>query len=214
MHSWLKKWPALAVVLIVLATTTARAGTPDPNQARDFLSDLRDRAIPQLTDQSISAAEREQRFRAMLRQSFDMPAIGRFVLAAYWRRADDATRQEFLDALETYAARRFLPLFAQYEGQKLEIGEARERGEGSRFVSVESKIVRSEGEPIAVTWRIHEKDGAYKIVDVVTEGVSMAATWRSEYKSVLQANGGDVRDLAGKIRNKAVQKQQASPTEG
>jgi len=39
MHSWLREWPVLAVVLIVLATTTARAGTPDPNQARDFLSD-------------------------------------------------------------------------------------------------------------------------------------------------------------------------------
>lgn len=214
MRGWIKGWPIVAALFVMLGTTTVHAAAGDPDRARDFLSELRDRAIPQLTDQSIAASEREQRFRTMLQQSFDMPAIARFVLAAYWRKTDEATHQEFLDALETYTVHRFLPLFAQYEGQKLEIGDARGRGENSRFVTVESKIVPTKGEPIAVEWRIQEQDGVYKIVDVVTEGVSMAATWRSEYRSVLQANGGDVRDLAGQIRNKANQKQETSPAEG
>jgi phospholipid transport system substrate-binding protein len=214
MLSWTKGWPVVAFLFVALGTTTAHAATGDPDQARNFLSDLRDRAIPQLTDQSISASEREQRFRTILQQSFDMPAIARFVLASYWRKTDEATHQDFLDALETYTIHRFLPLFAQYEGQKLEVGDSRDRGENSRFMTVESKIVPSKGESIAVEWRIQEQDGTYKIVDVVTEGVSMAATWRSEYRSVLQANGGDVRDLAAKIRDKAIENNQPSPTDG
>lgn len=198
-------WFILPVTLLLIAATSDRVTAVGSEGARTFLSDLRDRAIERLTDRSIGAAELERRFRTMLRQSFDIQAIGRFVLAVYWRRADQATRRDFLDALETYTVNRFLPLFARYEGQELQFGELRDRGEESSFLAVESRIVRAAGEPIAVEWRIQEREGGYKIVDVITEGVSMAATWRSEYKSVLQANGGDVGDLSDRIRRKAVQ---------
>ncbi len=66
-----------------------------------------------------------------------------------------------------------------------------------------SEIIRPNGAPPAkVDWRVTRADGAYKITDVVVEGVSMAVTQRSEFASVIQRNGGKVEGLLAMLRQK------------
>jgi len=51
-------------------------------------------------------------------------------------------------------------------------------------------------------WRLINDSGAYKINDVIIEGVSMAVTQRSEFASVVQRNGGQVSRLIALMREK------------
>ena len=68
---------------------------------------------------------------------------------------------------------------------------------------VSSEIVRPNGAPPAkVDWLLTEHDGAYKISDVIVEGVSMAVTQRSEFASVIQRHGGQVEGLITALRQK------------
>ena len=56
---------------------------------------------------------------------------------------------------------------------------------------VTSQIIRPPGAPpIEIDWRLSVCDGVYKISDIVVEGVSMAATQRSEFAQMIQRNGG------------------------
>jgi hypothetical protein len=50
-------------------------------------------------------------------------------------------------------------------------------------------------------WLVND-NGAYKINDVIIEGISMAVTQRSEFASVVQRNGGQVRGLIVLMREK------------
>ena len=73
----------LAIVLFgiaVLAATPGRGHATGAEDAGAFLASLTDRAFAQLSDESLSMAERRQRFRVLFRENFDIPAIGRFVL--------------------------------------------------------------------------------------------------------------------------------------
>jgi phospholipid transport system substrate-binding protein len=171
--------------------------------AGDFLTELTDRALVQLTEPGLASSEQKRRFRILLNEAFDLPAIGRFVLGRYWRRADAAQRSDFLDAFEDMMIHRFLPLFSQTSGEKFEIGPVRPYKNNPNFVSVESKLRRVQGETIQVNWRVRGNDADYKIVDIVAEGVSIAVTLRSEYVSVLKGNGGDVDALTRVLREKA-----------
>jgi phospholipid transport system substrate-binding protein len=64
-------------------------------------------------------------------------------------------------------------------------------------------IVSPEGKPpVKVDWRVRNKDGRYKIVDVLVEGVSMSLTQRSDFSSVIQAGGGDVQVLLNHLKQK------------
>ena len=53
-----------------------------------------------------------------------------------------------------------------------------------------------------IDWRLVTENGHYKISDVIVEGISMMVTQRSEFASVVQRNGGQVRGLIAMMREK------------
>jgi phospholipid transport system substrate-binding protein len=55
---------------------------------------------------------------------------------------------------------------------------------------------------VRIDWRLVNNNGAYKINDVIVEGISMAVTQRSEFASIVQRNGGQVRSLIALMRQK------------
>ncbi len=57
----------------------------------------------------------------------------------------------------------------------------------------------AEGEAYLVGWLVEHKNGQFRVLDVVAEGVSMALTLRSEYASVIKRSGGRVEGLVAQL---------------
>ena len=192
----------LAIVLFgiaVLAATPGRGHAAGAEDAGAFLASLTDRVFAQLTDESLSMPERRQRFRVLFRENFDIPAIGRFVLGRYWRKAKPPVREDFLSVFEEIMVQRFAPKFARYAESRFEVGLVRPLGPKGQYM-VASTVVPAEGEPLHIDWRVRDKDGRLKILDVLGQGISMALTLRSEYASAIKSSGGRVEGLIEKLR--------------
>lgn len=188
--------------VIALGFLVVQGAWATQTDAGDFVKGLGDRAIRVLTGSEISDAEREHRFRDILRQGFDVRRIGRFVLGRYARGASPAAIDEYHGLFEdlivaTYAAR-----FAEYSGQQFIIKRvAKPKSRGDAIVM--SEIQPTDGGPaIRVDWQVHEDANAYKIVDVRVEGVSMSVTQREEFTAVIRKNGGSVDALLDVLRKK------------
>ncbi len=188
-----------ALLLTVFTAQISFAAQTDPGT---FVKNLGDHAIRVLAGKEVSAIERENRFRALLRQGFDVKRIGRFVLGRYARGVKPEEIDEYHGLFEdlivaTYAAR-----FAEYSGQKFVIKRvAKPKKRGDSIVM--SEIRPSGGGPsIRVDWQVHGKEDAFKIVDVRVEGVSMSVTQREEFTAVIRNNGGNVDALLGVLRKK------------
>ncbi len=186
------------VAILPVLTGAGRAAS-DASEAGLFLTSMNDRAIARLTDQSLSPSERKLRFRALFRETFDVPAVGRFVLGRYWRKAKPETREAFLRVFEEIMIQRFAPKFAGYAKTKFEISRVRAIDQPGQFV-VRSRISPDRGEPIEIDWRVRERNGQFKILDVIGEGISMALTLRSEYASAIKDSGGRVEGLIDRLR--------------
>ena len=91
-----------AAVFLLLAWPFERAFATSKPDAGVFLSQLADRAIVELTEPGIAEAEKERRFRVLVADGFDIPAIGRFVVGKYWRRADQAAAALAADHGQTH----------------------------------------------------------------------------------------------------------------
>ncbi len=192
----------LAIILLgvaVLAAWPGRGHAAGAEDAGAFLASLTDRAFAQLSDESLSMPERRQRFRVLFRENFDVPAIGRFVLGRYWRKAKPPVREDFLSVFEEIMVRRFAPRFAKYAETKFEIGLVRPLPPEGQYM-VASTVVPAEGEPLLIDWRVRNKDGRLQILDVLGQGISMALTLRSEYGSAIKDSGGRVEGLVDKLR--------------
>ena len=101
-----------------------------------------------------------------------------------WRVASKAQRREFSSLFEDYLVHYYGQRFAQYGGETLRVNGSKSDPAG---VIVTSQIIRPQGPPIEVDWRLVVSDGRYRISDVSIDGVSMALTQRSEFAVIVHA---------------------------
>ena len=190
----------MAVVLAWLSWAPAPASAADAAAAERFIADLGDRTIDILQQPDLTLDEATAGFRELFSENFDIPTIGRFVLGRYWRAASPAQREEFLGLfreliVETYARR-----FSEYSGQSIEVLGSREVSERDSMVS--TQIVDSSGGTIAaIEWRVRDRDGRQRIIDVVVEQISMGVTQRSDFDAVIQRGGGNIDALLDALRD-------------
>jgi len=181
----------------VAGFAVARAGT-DPAA---FVRDLGDQAIDTLTGPDVTPTIRAERFRSLLAQNFDVPAIGKTVLGRYWKVATDEERGEYLTLFEDFLVANYAKRFAEYTGQKFEVRNV--RSESGNLLTVQTIIQTPDGgEPARLDWLLRDVGTNYKILDLKIEGISMSETHRAEFASVIQSSGGKVSGLLDALRMK------------
>lgn len=187
-----------AVAVCSLAGLGAARGGVDPAA---FVQDMGEQAIGALTGPDITPKIRAERFRVLLMQNFDVPAIGKTVLGRYWRVATDEERAEYLTLFEDFLVANYARRFAEYTGQRFEVRNVRPEGDG--MLTVQTIIQTPDGgEPARLDWLLRDDGGSYKILDLKIEGISMSETHRAEFSSVIQSSGGKVAGLIEALRNK------------
>lgn len=193
-------YAALALFLTIGQGARAAHG---PSDAGDFVKQLGDRAIQALTAHGITQAEREFRFRALFRESFNVKRISRFVLGQYSRKLPPSDAEEYQKLFEDLVVATYAARFAEYSGQSFVIKRVT-KPKGRRDAIVLSEIRPANGGPvIRIDWQVHGKDGDYKIVDVRVEGVSMSITQRDEFTAVIRKNKGKLDSLMAALRKKS-----------
>src|SRR5262249_17457753 len=103
----------------VLAQPSAPAAAANSNQnsnqsqqtpAAQFVQNMGNKAIVILADKNMALEQRKQKYRDILRDSFDLETIGHFVLGRSWNSATPEQQQTFMKlfeeiVLETYGDR-------------------------------------------------------------------------------------------------------------
>ena len=168
--------------------------------SKSLIEDISTRGIGFLSDKSLGEKKRESEFRDLLNDSFDMKTIGRFALGRYWRGTTDAQKKEYQKLFNELIVRVYTARFKEYDGQKLEVAGARKDSANDDVIVKSLIIPNSGGQKVAVEWRVRQKNGKFKVVDISVEGVSMALTQRSDFASVIQRGGGDVEALLAHLR--------------
>lgn len=192
---------SLSALLVALTLGISAAQAQTDENAKKFIGALAQRAISTVADHQLSEIDRDEQFRKLFVSSFDIPEIGRFVLARYWRVATPEQQKDFLSLFEDITVLTWAKRFQDYNGESLETLSATKEGE--RNWIVDSHILRNQGPQIPVQWRLKETDdGSFRIIDIVVEGVSMAITHRSDYASAMQSNGGKIDGLLAIMRTK------------
>jgi phospholipid transport system substrate-binding protein len=201
-----------AVIAAAFAALVAGAVTPASAQSSQastsvaateggqFVSDLAARAVSELTTGELPMPERVSRFRGMLTEAFDVPSIGRFVLGRYWRVASDSEKSEYLKLFEDFIVQTYVHRFNDFAGAQLRVLQTRSGQEGEVVATLEAALPSKP--PARFDVRMRRETNAFKIFDVVVEGISMSITQRDDFAAVIQRNGGKVEGLLASLREK------------
>ncbi len=197
---------ALAGFVLLLAGSFGPAAAGD--RPESFVRNFADEGLAVLSDRDMSGVERRAAFRRILSQNFDMALVGRFVLGKHWRRATASERQEYMGLFEDFVVASTTRRLSNYANETIEIGRSRPKGE--RGAVVASRILRPDAESIRVDWRLHRRDGTWRIVDVAVEGVSLVLTQRNEFDAVIRSGGGRIDALLERLREQTASLASAS----
>lgn len=189
---------AAGLMLFGWSHAPAAQASADPTA---FIEEVSSKAITEMapatqeTDQ-----QRAAKLKPLLERYFDMPAIARYVLGAYWRKATPEEQSEFTAVLTDFLALAYGKRFATYTGHDMAVERVRDEGDGR--TTVFSTVQLPNGEPARVDWTIEQAGDTYKIADVKVEGLSLADTHRQEFASVISKNGGSVSALIDVLKQK------------
>ena len=168
--------------------------------AERFIEKMASKALSFLADETLSQDKKKAEFTNLLNESFDMKTISRFSLGRYWRVSSDQQKKEYQKLFKDMIIEVYSDRFLEYSGQKFETRGY--RPDGTKDTIVTSFVITDEGPDVQVDWRVRYKNGKYQVVDVIVEGVSMSVTQRSDFSSVIQRGGGDVKVLLAHLRDK------------
>lgn len=183
-----------ATVLMVLAIGTgtsfagaAQAHTTEEDPKR-FIQTLAAKAISTLNDKTGTLAEREGKFREILRDEFAMKKLARFVVGVHWRRMGREQRKNYEKLFSEWVLKTYSSRLGGYSGQTFRVTKTSDAGKGD--IIVHSRIVQTNGgTPIKCNWRLRRFKGQFKIIDIYVEGISMAVTQRSEFAAIIKKDG-------------------------
>jgi phospholipid transport system substrate-binding protein len=182
-----RDFAALSLALAAGGTTPAIAQDwrSSPN---GLVEKFAEKGITDILGTAITQREKTERFRVLFKDFFDIPSIGRFVLARFARAASAEENEKFSTLFEDVIVYTWSRRFGEYKGQSLKVKDSAPDGEDGALVN--SDILGNDGQAFAVAWRLRKREAGFRVVDVIVEGVSMAITYRQEYATIIQQNGG------------------------
>ena len=185
---------------LIVSVPHAYAETSVETSAIDLVEKLGKEVVELLSKSDLSESDKKTGFTKIIARDFNMPLIGRFVLGKHWRKSSKDQQAEFQELFQEYIITTYQKRIGDYSGENLKIVKA--RALNKKEVLVNSHILRPQGPPIKLGWRVRKsKDGDQKIIDLIVENVSMALTHREEFSAVVSKNGGDVEGLLEKLRS-------------
>lgn len=189
---------AVLVAVVALSSGSTRAaGGPAPTEDPEaflaaptaLVADTVGNVVAILQDGSLPTDERRRRIEKLAFEVFDFPTMGKLVLARNWKKFDASQRREFIAEFRVHLSRNYGSRLDRYRQTDVEITGA--RIEPRNDVTVHSKVVGGEFDGVGLDYRLRERDGEWKVIDVVIEGVSLIANFRSQFREVVSQKGPD-----------------------
>ena len=189
---------ALAAWLLVAAAT---AGTTTPTEV---VQATVNRAITLVQDadlaRPVNADKRRSELRRVAEDLFDFGEMSRRALARHWGECSSQEREEFVRLFTDLLERSYLSKIENWSGEKvLYVSEAMD----GDYAAVRSKIVTVRKQEIPVEYRLYRAGQRWQVYDVLFEGVSFIATYRSQFNRIIQTSS--FARLMDKMREKEVE---------
>lgn len=176
--------------------------TEDRKAAEQLVARFSVKGLQILNDNTLSTTEKKQKFGILFQDGADVKAIADFCLGSYVSLPTPQQRARYYDLFLKSVEGEILIQLSAYKNAHIQI-------ESSQYVTSDSNdpntvyiaVITSidlgdpDRAPIDVEWRVRRTlvkgKPTYRIVDLLTKGISIALGKRDVYTAVLQSNNGD-----------------------
>jgi phospholipid transport system substrate-binding protein len=173
----------LALTLaVVLAAPAAWAGPPT-----DQLKAQVEGVLKLLDDPALKEKPKERRtaVRKIADDIFDFGETAKRSLGRHWAARTQAEREEFVRLFGDLLERSYISKIELYGGEKIQYGVDRIDGD---HATVQSRLITKHGTEVPIEYRMLKRNDRWLVYDVVIEGVSLVANYRTQFNKIIQTS--------------------------
>lgn len=119
---------------------------------------------------------------------FDFDRMSSWALGKYWRKAKPDEKTRFSREFRTLLVRTYAKALNDNYDKTIDMLPMRKK-KGGKEAIVRTEVQQSAGFPIPINYKMHIKDGAWKVYDVSVDGVSLVANYRSSFAKEIRKDG-------------------------
>ena len=118
----------------------------------------------------------------------DFNKIAPLVLGKHWNTASAEEQRRFKAEFQTLLVRAYSRAFVEYSDWTIQYLPL-EMAADAEKVMVKTKVLQRSLQPVEVNYRMFLVDGAWKVYDIVIDGVSLVTNYRSSFAEEIQRRG-------------------------
>jgi phospholipid transport system substrate-binding protein len=190
---------ALAVIVLGASVVLVRAAWGGPPS--DLLRVQIDRVVKTLEEPDLKkegkARERRAAIRKIAEDIFDFGETAKRSLGRHWPPRSPAERKEFVDLFANLLERSYLSKIELYSGERIAyLGDTIEGDQAT----VRTRLVTKHGTEVPVDYKMHRQGDRWLVYDVIIEGVSLIANYRTQFNKIIQTSS--YQELVRKMKTK------------
>jgi phospholipid transport system substrate-binding protein len=182
----------LMVIVLLAFVGGAAATAPSP---MDFLKAVDEKLDPLLDDADKNKGE----ILSILNEMLDYKQLCRESLGKRWDTRSKAERKDFCATLKALTEKNSVKRLKDSKDHKIEYESEEVMGTkasvATRVIPAEPRAPRTE-----IEYKLQKAEDSWRVTDMVTDGVSMVSTYRSEFGRIIAEDGWDV--LMRKMKDK------------
>lgn len=175
-----------------------------PNLAQaapaDTVETYHDRLL-QAVDENQGKSD-EARFKSLapaMDAAFDFESMIKTIAGSYWQKASPDAREALVHAFRRVSIATYADQFGGMTDGTFDIKGTRD---GPRGLKLVDSHLKTGSESVIMTYVVRDKDGVWRIIDVLLKGgISELAVRASEYSSILKSGG--VKGLTATLNDQA-----------
>ena len=118
----------------------------------------------------------------------DFNRFSAYVLGKHWKRASRDQKNRFKKEFKTLLVRTYTTAFSEYADSEIRFSRL-DLKPGDKKIIVKTEILQSGAAPVSISYRMVDKKGAWKVYDVIIEGISLVTNYRSSIKNEIARTG-------------------------
>lgn len=176
MHSW----KVLGVVAVLSCSVSAWAGP-----ATEIVRAKQTELFSILK----SPAHSDAKVGAVFDEMLDYNVLAKDSLGSEWDPRSEAERKEFSELLKRLVRRAYEKNLKKTIDYNIEYVREAEKTGGMLVTTRATSQKDKREEPIEIEYKLAETAGAWKVTDIITEGVSLVKSYRSQFTKIVKKDG-------------------------
>jgi len=182
-----KRFVGLILVLLLTIPFSAYAGPP-----LDTVKGHIDKVLDVLRDSSLKGepgkGAKKAKILSITEKMFDYSELSRRTLGQNWKKFNNEQQKEFTKLYKSLLENAYADKIMTYTDEKVLF--SKENILSEKTCEIQTTIVTKKAD-IPIHYRVIQKEGEWRVYDVVIEGVSLINNYRTQFREILANKSPD-----------------------